>query len=58
MELAYEEGEGLGASTEEQKRKWEDQRQKREKISSSMGQYLLKGYRMLATTCDTCGVTY
>ncbi|XP_031561026.1 protein ZNRD2-like [Actinia tenebrosa] len=30
-------------------------RERTDKISSLMGQYLLKGYRMLGTCCDTCG---
>ena len=35
---------------------WEDKRQQREKLSNRMGQYLLKGYRMLSSNCDHCGV--
>lgn len=54
-ELQYE-GERPDAPTEEQKRKREDYRRKREKLSGVMGQYLLKGYKMLATTCEICGV--
>lgn len=32
--------------------------EKREKLSSLMGQYLLKGYRMLGTNCSECGVRW
>ena len=31
-------------------------RERSDKISALMGQYLLKGYRMLGSTCDVCGV--
>lgn len=30
-------------------------RERSDKISALMGQYLLKGYRMLGSTCDVCG---
>ncbi|XP_070576447.1 protein ZNRD2-like isoform X2 [Ptychodera flava] len=30
-------------------------RERTDKISSIMGEYLLKGYKMLGTCCDTCG---
>ena len=31
-------------------------KERSDKISKLMGEYLLKGYRMLATTCAVCGV--
>lgn len=46
-----------GQPTEEERLAWEDQQQKRDKLSESMGQYLLKGYRMLSTNCEDCGVS-
>ena len=51
-------GEGLGrcGTTEGERESWEAQRQKRDKLSNLMGQYLLKGYRMLGSTCSDCGV--
>ena len=42
--------------SEEERASWEQQRQRREKLSSLMGQYLLKGYRMLGSNCSDCGV--
>ena len=30
-------------------------RERSDKISKRMGDYLLKGYKMLATTCGVCG---
>lgn len=32
-------------------------KERSDKISKLMGDYLLKGYRMLATTCTHCGVS-
>ena len=32
-------------------------RERADKISKLMGDYLLKGYRMLGTTCKTCDVS-
>lgn len=51
-ELEYERSD---TSTEEERKKREDYRRTREKISRAMGQYLLKGYKMLSTTCEACG---
>lgn len=34
----------------------EARRERNNKISSIMGQYLLKGYKMLAVTCQVCDV--
>ena len=31
-------------------------KERSDKISKLMGDYLLKGYRMLASTCSVCGV--
>ena len=45
-----------GKPSEEERTSWEQQRQRREKLSSLMGQYLLKGYRMLGSNCSDCGV--
>lgn len=47
----------MGRPTEEERLAWEEQQQKREKLSNTMGQYLLKGYRMLGTNCKNCGVS-
>ena len=33
-------------------------RERQNKISALMGQYLLKGYKMLGTCCSLCGVRY
>lgn len=43
--------------TEEERLAWKDRQQKRDKLSDSMGQYLLKGYRMLSANCEDCGVS-
>ena len=32
-------------------------RERQEKISQLMGQYLLKGYKMLGEVCSLCGVS-
>lgn len=32
-------------------------RERQDKISKLMGDYLLKGYKMLSECCDTCGVS-
>lgn len=32
-------------------------RERQDKISKLMGDYLLKGYRMLGECCDACGVS-
>lgn len=47
----------MGRPTEEERLAWEERQQKREKLSNTMGQYLLKGYRMLGTNCKDCGVS-
>ena len=31
-------------------------RERSDRISALMGQYMLKGYRMLGSACDVCGV--
>ena len=36
---------------------WAEARQTREKVSHLMGQYLLKGYRMLSVNCTECEVS-
>lgn len=33
-------------------------RERQDKISKIMGQYLLQGYKMLATTCPKCSVSF
>ena len=52
----YLELEGWPKPSEEEVRKWEEQRKLRDRISSEMGQYLLKGYKMLDKTCKECAV--
>ena len=42
--------------SEQEERVWEEKKRMRERISSIMGQYLLKGYRMLNVNCAECGV--
>jgi len=34
----------------------EARRERSDRISKLMGEYLLKGYKMLGTTCHECGV--
>lgn len=41
--------------TEAEKKVLAARRERSDKISKLMGDYLLKGYRMLATTCNSCG---
>ena len=48
--------EGWPKPSEEEVQKWEEQRKLRDRISSEMGQYLLKGYKMLDKTCKECAV--
>ena len=36
---------------------WEEEKKKRDQLSSLMGGYLLKGYKMLGTNCPVCGVS-
>jgi hypothetical protein len=35
----------------------EKKRERENKISKLMGEYLLKGYKMLGSTCNVCGVS-
>lgn len=42
--------------SEQEEREWEEEKRIRERISHIMGQYLLKGYRMLNFNCTDCGV--
>lgn len=42
--------------TEAEKIAVQAKQKEREQLSSAMGQYLLKGYRMLDSTCSECGV--
>jgi uncharacterized Zn finger protein (UPF0148 family) len=48
------EKEGWLTATEAESKEWEEQRKLRDKISAEMGQYLLKGYKMLDKTCKVC----
>ena len=41
----------------EQREAAKRKRERDDRISSLMGEYLLKGYRMLGSTCSTCGVS-
>lgn len=36
---------------------WQEKQKRRDQLSSIMGGYLLKGYRMLGTNCPVCGVS-
>ena len=42
---------------EQEEAAWAEARETREKVSHLMGQYLLKGFRMLSTNCTDCGVS-
>ncbi len=42
--------------TEAEKTALQAKQKHREQLSSAMGQYLLKGYRMLGSNCAICGV--
>ncbi len=42
--------------TEAEKTALQVKQKQREQLSSAMGQYLLKGYRMLGSNCAICGV--
>lgn len=33
-------------------------KERQDKISKAIGDYLLKGYKMLASSCSTCGVRF
>ena len=46
------------SQTEQEDAAWEEKKQMRERLSHIMGQYLLKGYRMLGTNCPECEVLY
>ena len=41
----------------EEKQLMAQKRKIRDRISSQMGQYLLKGYKMLDKTCESCAVS-
>lgn len=51
-----DEEEGKYAHTEQEEKEWEKKKRTRERVSYLMGQYLLKGYRMLNVNCSECGV--
>ncbi len=36
---------------------WREKQSKRDKLSNEMGQYLLRGYRMLDLCCEECNVS-
>lgn len=40
----------------EEMKLWQEKQQKRDKLSRIMGEYLLKGYRMLDSYCPVCNV--
>lgn len=42
---------------EEDLKVWQQKRQERDQLSSAMGEYLLKGYRMLDSYCSDCNVS-
>ena len=42
--------------TEEERLRLEKQRERSNKISKIMGDYLLKGYKMLGSQCNKCQV--
>lgn len=62
-EVAVEDGEmgskmnGLVEPSREQLRQMEARRQRNDRISQLMGNYLLKGYKMLDEYCATCTVS-
>ncbi len=43
--------------TAEEMKVWQDKQKKRDEVSNTMGEYLLKGYRMLDAYCSDCGVS-
>ena len=43
--------------SELEERVWKEKKRMREMVSSLMGQYLLKGHRMLNSSCGECGVS-
>jgi len=42
---------------EDKKTVWEEKRKVQDKVSQMMGDYLLKGYRMLDSYCGSCEVS-
>lgn len=42
--------------SEQERRTWEEQKRTRDRVSNMIGQYLLKGCRMLGSSCGKCGV--
>ena len=55
-DVSMDEGEREHNPSEEKIAAFQRKQEKREKLSSLMGQYLLKGYRMLGANCSKCGV--
>lgn len=45
------------AVSEEEMKAWQEKQLKRDQLSNMMGEYLLKGYRMLDSYCSDCGVS-
>lgn len=43
--------------SEEEMKVWQEKQQKRDQLSHVMGEYLLKGYRMLDSYCSECNVS-
>ena len=43
--------------TPETTKAWQEKQKERDRISSIMGEYLLKGYRMLDSYCSDCNVS-
>ena len=41
----------------EEMKVWQEKQKKRDKVSNVMGEYLLKGYRMLDAYCSDCEVS-
>ncbi len=41
----------------EEKKLWEERRKIQDRVSNTMGEYLLKGYRMLDSYCHVCEVS-
>ena len=48
---------GWTPPTEAEMKVLNTRRERQNKISALMGQYLLKGYKMLGTCCPICGVS-
>ena len=49
--------EGWKPPTEAEMKVLQARRERSDKISKLMGDYLLKGYKMLGVSCGTCGVS-